>query len=113
MKIYIYCRVAPNDSKVAKNDKLKAQEQRCREFLKSINRLPTKVFYDEGDIHPLHLSSGIVSMQQRIWENFEQISLVVCDHEARFGIEPKLRKDVIKKIQSARALVLPIIASDK
>lgn len=110
MKIYIYCRVAPNDANVAKSDKLKAQEVRCRNFLKSINRDAYKVFYDEGDIHPLHLPSGISSLRNRVLEHYDKACLIICDHEARFGTDPIRRRQIIDKVQSAGAVVLPLSA---
>lgn len=94
----IYTRVVPNNQRVAKSDKLQAQEKRCRDFARKLNAYVTRVFKDEGLVKPPYFLRSMQSLFYYLDMQSEPF-LVIADHPARIGTAPDVRKIVLAEIE--------------
>lgn len=110
MNAYIYCRVFPNNSKVSRPDRLKAQRQRCVVFAQQ-NRIGIlRTFYDEGDMPPQHFLPNLTLLLCQLSRQQER-TLVISDHIGRLGTSDEIRVDVIRAIEKADGRFLSVFPS--
>ena len=83
----------PNNERVGKSDKLKAQETRCRLWLKHQGIEEYWVYRDEGCIKDPHLLLGLNALMRAVIYDNEN-AMIIADHPMRFGIKREARDKV-------------------
>lgn len=98
MNVLIYTRVAPNNRKVTMNDRLQAQNRRCREFASNNGLIVLRTYSDQGEMRLPRLLPEIHRLIERLSRE-EQSTLVLADHPGRLGVGDDIRKTVINYIE--------------
>jgi len=107
MQVLIYTRVAPNNQKVARSDRLKAQEKRCREFASLFHAHVLRTYSDQGEMFPPYFLKGMTSLLEYLrYLNAE--TLVIADHPARLGSKPYIREMLMQLIEDAGGKFIPV-----
>ena len=110
MKAVIYTRVMPNNLRVAKSDKLQAQEKRCRDFARKINTYVLRVFKDEGAVKPPYFLKNMQNLFSYLDAQKEQC-LVIADHPARMGATQEIREMVFAEIEKSGGKFIGVYSS--
>ncbi len=110
MLAFIYARSYPNDGKVCKSDRIRAQNERCEDFARELNLVVKKRFSDQGTIHPINLAPNLSRMIEDIRQSDQRI-VVMTDHIQRFGNSQTTLK-VLNELSMSNALLIPIFSKD-
>jgi len=99
--------VYPNNERVGKSDKLKAQETRCRLWLKEQGIEEYWVYRDEGCIIDPHSLLGLSALMKAVIYDNEN-AMIIADHPMRFGIEKETRErafNIFDELGAQRRLI--------